>query len=83
MNTQVRWTCVAVLLAAGSSAPAADVVFLPGRTVDGALNPEARMQAVHAEMKRECSAAPNSDRCHRLKREFQQEAKNCQKQRRK
>jgi len=57
------------------------VTFLPGRVVDGALNPEARMQAVHAEMQRECAVAPNGDRCRRLKREFQQEAKNCQKKR--
>ncbi len=83
MTTQFRWTCVALLLAAASAAPAADVTFLPARTVDGSLNAQSRMQAVHAEMKRECTAAPNSDRCHRLKREFQQEARNCQKQRRK
>ncbi len=83
MSTTVRWTCVALLLAVGSSGWAADVVFLQGKTTNGTLNPEARMQEVHSAMQRECGAAPGSDRCRRLKREFQQEARNCKKQRRK
>jgi hypothetical protein len=56
---------------------------VPAHTVDGSLDSRARMQAIHAEMQRECGASPGSDRCHRLKREFRQEAKNSQKRRRK
>lgn len=63
------------------TAYAADsATVIPAHTVQGSLDAQARMQAVHAEMQRECSVSPNGNRCHRLKREFQQEAKNCQKQ---
>jgi hypothetical protein len=79
----LRWICVAVLLGVGSLTQAADVVFVPGRTVDGSIDSRSRLQLIHREMKRECGASPGSSRCERLKREFQQEAKNVRKQRRK
>ena len=78
-----RTICVAVLLAAGSLAQATDVVFVPGRTVNGSFDSRSRLQLIHREMKRECGASPGSSRCERLKREFQQEARNVRKQRRK
>ena len=76
-----RWMIVGMVFAAGSLAGAADGSVLPGHTVDGNLDSRARMQAVHAEMRRECGANPGGLRCQRLKREFQQEARNCRKHR--
>jgi hypothetical protein len=71
------------LLAAGTLAQGADVIWLPVRMVDGNLNERAHLQAMHSEMRRECGAAPGSPRCRRLQREFQQEARNYQKRHRK
>jgi hypothetical protein len=78
-----RIICAGTLLLVGVSGYSAEVVIVPVRNIDGNMDARARMQTVHSEMQRECGASPNSARCHRLKREFQQEAKNCQKRRRK
>ena len=81
VSTMERWMLAGMLVAAGSLSFAADsgAGTLPGRSVDGNLDERARMQTIHAEMQRECGAAPGSARCQRLKREFRQEAKICQK----
>jgi hypothetical protein len=71
------------LLLVGVAGYSAEVVIVPAHKVDGNMDARARMQAVHSEMQRECGASPTSARCHRLKREFQQEARNCEKRRRK
>lgn len=83
MDTLGRWICVGTLLAAGAYAHAADNTLLSGHTVDGNLDEQARLQTVHAAMRRECGATPGSTRCQRLKREFRQEARNSQKRHRK
>lgn len=83
VGTWGRFICAGTLLLAGVSGYSAEVVIVPTRSVDGNMNARARMKAVHSEMQRECGASPNSARCRRLKREFQQAAKNCQKQQRK
>ena len=67
------------VLAAGSVL-AAEQPQVPVRTVDGNLDARARLQTIHAEMRHECGASPSSSRCQRLKREFQQQARNCKKQ---
>jgi hypothetical protein len=76
VHTMVHWFC-ATLLVASSWAQAATV---PVHTVRGTLDSRARMEAVHAEMRRVCGVNPTSARCHRLKREFRQQAKACEKQ---
>jgi hypothetical protein len=69
------------LLSAGA-AMAADNGTVPVKTVDGNLDARARLQTIHAEMRHECGASPGSARCQRLKREFQQQARNYKKQHR-
>ena len=83
MGALGRLICAGTLLLAGVSGYPAEVVIVPTRNIDGNMDARARMQTVHSEMQRECGASPNSARCRRLKREFQQEAKNCQKRARK
>jgi hypothetical protein len=78
-----RFICAGALLLPGVTGYSAEVVIVPARNVDGVMGARARMETVHSEMQRECGASPNSARCRRLKREFQQEAKNCQKRQRK
>lgn len=77
VHAMVQWVFVSVVVA-GSWAQAANTV--PVHTVNGTLDSRARMEAVHAEMDRVCGANPNSARCHRLKREYRQQAKICKKQ---
>lgn len=79
MGTVGRWMCAGVLVAVAATAYPEDVKVLPSHTVNGALDENARLQTVHDAMTHECGATPNSARCRRLKREFRQEAKNCQK----
>jgi hypothetical protein len=74
--------CISMLFVMGALACAADTTVVPGRTREGNLDARAHLQAVHAAMQRECGATPGSARCQRLKREFQQEARNYQKQHR-
>jgi hypothetical protein len=83
VSTLMRWICVCTFVAGSTCGHAADVVLLRARTVDGSLHAPERMRVLDAEMQRECGAAPGSNRCHRLKRELQQEARNVRKQRRK
>jgi hypothetical protein len=84
---RVRWTVVSTcqrwmmmgLLAVGN-AMAGETATIPVRTVDGNLDAHARLQTIHAAMRRECGASPGSARCQRLRRDFQQQAKHCKKQ---
>lgn len=71
-----------MLLLVAGAALAADQPPVPVRTVDGNLDARARLQTLHAEMRHECGASPGSARCQRLKRAFQQQARNYHKQHR-
>ncbi len=75
MGLVARWTCVGTLFLFGSLL-LADSTVVPGRSRQGDLDAREHLQAVHAEMQHECGVSPGSPRCHQLKREFRQEARN-------
>ena len=75
MRIVVRWLYVGAILLT-SWAQASDSSPVPSRRVGGDLDERAHLQTVHSEMDRECGAAPGGPKCRRLRREFQQEARN-------